>query len=520
MHDKVIKDDKFGLLPLRMAIMTVGAGRCLIYLVMLLVTTPSWAYKEGRLLGQSTSGQTVVFNLGHLDGLVEGDYAVIVKEIRSLDFKDLRLVPVAKARNIKVNSTHSIWILYKIFDPELLVKADPYLVLMESQMLLGRRDPRFGRISVVTDKNKTSLQIKQTLSEDKDRLSKLKTQYPEIETLHEKDLRSDADGELIDVESWKKVNNDRYRTALYKGPHQEDFRRQLKLATFEKLVTAYLKKVNDPDFNYETFYIDQMRDSFSNEFRQKTNFQTEYESFLSRQAQKAVEDAKLFRSLLEKGEAWSEDFSDDELRAILNQVSVLQERDRKILVMTEPKRFTLYFAAGLNLTDAQTNKDSYRRRNSYSTEVDFEGIPLIKHERLERFTLNASFRINKTALETAQYNSNMDELSFATGLNWYPVYSPYAVEAPAIFMGIYLRSGTATLNSPTLNQNAHYTVYSLPGVRAGLKFNFKNNVGLRMALSMEKLKLDQYKKSDLNSILPDQVNLVEGKMSLALAYLF
>jgi hypothetical protein len=263
-----------------------------------------------------------------------------------------------------------------------------------------------------------------------------------------------------------------------------------------------------------------MRDSFSNEFRQKTNFQTEYESFLSRQAQKAVEDAKLFRSLLEKGEAWSEDFSDDELRAILNQVSVLQERDRKILVMTEPKRFTLYFAAGLNLTDAQTNKDSYRRRNSYSTEVDFEGIPLIKHERLERFTLNASFRINKTALETAQYNSNMDELSFATGLNWYPVYSPYAVEAPAIFMGIYLRSGTATLNSPTLNQNAHYTVYSLPGVRAGLKFNFKNNVGLRMALSMEKLKLDQYKKSDLNSILPDQVNLVEGKMSLALAYLF
>ncbi len=501
--------------------MTIIKGMWISLVLLLVTVTPVWSLSGARLLGQSKSGQTALFNLGVHDGVVEGDYAVIVKEIRDLKTRDLRIIPVAKAKNIKVTTQNSVWILYKFYDAELMVKGQKYLVLTESQMLSGRRDPRFGRISVVTQKDKASFQAKQTLSDDKQRLSKLEPLYPEIATLHEKEERNDLDGDLIDIEVWKKVNHDRYRTALYKSPHEVDFRRELRLSTFEKMVTAYLKKVNDPKFSYDAFYDEQMKSEFYNEFRKRSNFSTEYEQFLSYQAQKAVSDAKLYRSILEKGESWSEDFTDEELKAVLTEVSVLQEKDRRQYVIADPQRYTAYIAYGMSVTDAQTEKDpGYRRDGRYSVELDFEGIPLLKHEVLERFTLNGTVRINKTALESENTNARVDELSLSAGLNWYPLYPPYAIEAAAVFVGTYIRSGTASVEAPSADEKSNYTVLTLPGFRAGIKYNFLNKVGLRIAINLETMNLDRYEQSKFDSILPDQTTLVEGKMNFALAYSF
>lgn len=488
---------------------------------MTLAVVPAFAMSEARLLGQSSSGQTALLNLGIHDGVKEGDFAVIVKEVRSLDNRDLRIVPVAKAKNVKLGTQNSVWILYKIYDSELLVKGQAYLILTESQMLSGRRDPRFGRISVVTEKDKTVLQARQALQEDKDRLSKLKEMYPEIQPLHEKEMRSDADGELLDVEGWRKFKNDKYRAALYKSPNQEDFRRELRLATFEKIVMAYLKKINDPKFNYDEFYDNQMKNMFAQEFREKSSFTTEYENFLSVQAQKAVEDAKLYRAVLEKGESWSEDFSDEELKVVLKEVSVLQEKDRRSYVMAEPKRYTSYLTYGMNMTDAQTEEDSgYRREGNYAVEAELEGTPFLKHETLERITLFGTLRTNKTAFEAESKNAKMDEVSFSVGANWYFLYPPYAVEAPSMFLGTYIRSGTATVEAPSVGEKANYTVLALPGVRAGMKYNFKNRIGVRIAFNLETLQLDRYETSKLGSILPDQTDLVEGKLNFAIAYSF
>jgi hypothetical protein len=493
----------------------------LIILMLLGVSASAWGLTGARLIGLSTSGSTALFNLGLHDGVKEGDFAVIVKEIRSLETSDLRIVPVAKAKNIKITTNSSVWILYKMYDANLLTKGEKFLVLSETHLLSGRRDPRLGRISVATEKDKIASETMATLSDDKDRLSKLKVLYPEVQTLHEKESRSDNDFDLIDVEGWRKMGQDRHRTALYKSPHQMDFRRELRLSTFEKLVTAYLQRVNDPGFNYDKFYDEQKKTVFANEFREKTNFNTEYEEYLSLQARKAVENAKLYRSLLEKGESWSEDFSDEELKVVLGKVSVLQEKDRRTFVVSDPKKYTLFIGYGMTVNDAQTDKDAdYRREGPYSVDLDFEGIPVIKHETLERFTLNASVRTNKTAFEAQNKNASVDELSVSAGMNWYPLYAPHAHEAPAIFIGAYIRSGTAAAEAPAAQEKSNYTLLAMPGFRGGMKYNFKNNVGLRFAFSMETLKLDRYEQSKFGSILPDQADIVEAKMNFALAYSF
>ena len=490
-------------------------------LLALVVTSNAKALSGARLINQSSSGNTALFNLGIHDGVKEGDYAVIVKEIRSLESRDLRLVPVAKARNVKINTGHSVWILYKIYDRELLNKGDKYLILSESLMLSGRRDPRFGRISVISDKDKVSQQTKQALAEDKDRLSRLKKLYPEISPNHERDMRSDGDGELIDVEEWQKIKGTKYRTALYKSPYQQDFKRQLRLETFQKLVTAYLQKVNDPKFNYDQFYDEQKKSAFANEFRVRSNFDSEYENFLSYQAQKATSDAKLYRSILEKGDRWSEDFSDEEMRAVLNSVSVLQEKDRKEFVMSKPNRYTVFVGYGMGFNDSQSEKDTgYRRDHLYQVDLDFEAVPLLKHPTLERLTFNASVRSNKTAFESEQQNVSFDETSFTLGANWFPLYASYATEAPVIFLGLYVRSGWGHAVAPTVNEKANYTVLAAPGFRAGLRYNFRNNVGIRLMGSLESLSLDSYEQSKTNSVLPATTSIPDGKLNFALAYSF
>lgn len=53
---------------------------------------------EVRLLSQSASGQTIMLNIGHLEGVKTGEFAAILKPIRSPQEIDLRMVPVGKAK--------------------------------------------------------------------------------------------------------------------------------------------------------------------------------------------------------------------------------------------------------------------------------------------------------------------------------------------------------------------------------------------------------------------------------------
>ena len=87
-------------------------------------------------------------------------------------------------------------------------------------------------------------------------------------------------------------------------------------------------------------------------------------------------------------------------------------------------------------------------------------------------------------------------------------------------MGAYLRSGTATVEAPVVDQKANYTLLSVPGFKAGMRYNFKNKFGLRVALTMESLNLYRYEQSSLTTILPEKATLFETKMNFGLAYSF
>lgn len=487
----------------------------------MLFVAPVYALNEVRLLNISSSGQTAVFNLGSFDGVKEQDFAVIVKEIRSLDSVDLRLIPVARARNVKINTDASVWILYKVFDPELLVRGDKFLILSETELLNGRRDPRFSRLTTVGRMKQSPTQIaKGGLSNDQKAMVKLKGKYKEGRKLHDEKAIINEDGTLVDLERWEGLKGERYRVALYKSPSQEDFRREMRLATFEKLVTNYLRQINDPNFNYDRFYEEQMRTEYANEFRKQSNSNTEYKSYVEQRSAQYKNDLKIRRFQLENGDVWSEDFSDEELKENLKSISAFQEKDRREYLVANPPKYSVFLDYGFIINDSQTDSDPYQRNGRASIEAGFEFIPFLKHRTLERFSLFGSLRRNQTAFETDGTNAGVDEVSLTAGANWYPLYTAYTVEAPVFFIGTFLRSGYATVAAPTPGDKANYTVLSVPGLWGGLRYNLRSGVGLRVLAAMETLNLDRYEANKEGSILPDSTRLVEARVSFGLNYMF
>ena len=491
----------------------------LLFIAHLVVTVPSWALTESRLLATSSSGRTALFNIGLQDGIKDGEFAIILKQIREINVRDLKVVPVAKARNIKINADSSVWVLYYIYDAELLAKGDKFSFFTEGHALKGRRQPKISRLKIISNKAKVKEQIRTELNQNKDSISKLKGKYEELTPLKGHDEISDSDAELIDVSVWNQNKDNRHQTSIYKSANKKEFQRQFQLSTFEKLVSAYLKKVNEPDFNYDAFYEEQKKSDFANEIKVSSSFNTEYEEFLKSQTRKREEDARLYRSLLEKGESWSEDFSDEEVRTILGDVSVLHEKDRRKFVISNPNRYAASIDLGLFLTDSQTEKDAYRRSSRRSFEVLYEGIPFLKHPSLERFSIEGGIRQSQSAFSESNYNIATNETSFSLGLNWYPTFSPYTVEAMVLFFGLYLRRGVVDASITSQSDSGKFTLTSSPGLKAGVKYNMRNNFGFRLLFNLENQNYDKF-ESEVISNLPTTKYLIESKLSVGLSYLF
>jgi len=431
-----------------------------------------YAQVEGRLLSQSSSGQTAVFNLGKHDSVAEGDYAVLVKEIGEEGAKKLRVVPVAKARNIKTSIYQSVWVLYHIYDPKLLKIGDKYSVFTDRNILKGQVDPKVSQTTLIVDPENKSEVVKSYLVEDKNRLAKKQDSYKVNEVIHGPEIISNTDFNLVDVDEWRQQNKTRYRSSIFKSSRPQDF-------------------------------------------------MNEYEHFLYEQSKVTGLEAKMYKEILDRGEAWSEDFTDEELSRVLNQVSILDEKERRDQAASRPFAHSVSFEYGKILTNAQSDNDlTYMNKDLKFYGLDFEFFPFLKLQKFDKFSISVNPQYTNSAFFATQRNVNLTHYSSTFGFNWYLNQIPYKIHFPILFVGAFGRIGYGTASSPLTSDQAKYNVISVPGLRAGAKMNFKNRLSLRLVTTIETLKLERYEINKTGTYLDERYNLLESKLVLALSYLY
>lgn len=470
----------------------------------------------------SKSRKTISVNTGFASKIVENDYGVLVKK-ESKSTKEALYKPVAKVRVIKVYSGSSIWIAYKTFMPEEIKAGNRLFLFSESAFLEGRRKQLDTKRTKLITKEGKPAEVKDFLLEG-DNLAKKDDQYQVLAKPLKKEVHFDKEVDLVDIDKWEKQPDTEkyYMQGIYRSPYAKDFAKRKRVHTFEKMVVALLNKYNNPTFEYDEFYREQRRDGGSgDDFQSRSAFTNFMDSYEKRLANRQAKTEKFMQQLEDKGDAWSSDYSDEELSEVLNNISIAQERQRRKKLIAFKYNYQLAAAMHLNLLNNEnTNDPRTSEHNKYDIDVAWEGYYFKKLQALEQFTLELSARRSQDGLYTGDANVKTTEYSGALHLNWYPYHLPNMVGVNIPYIGVLVRAGFATLYSTYLGEQGNYQVIGFPGFRGGIKYNFKNSYGIRFTGTFERIRFERLVRSDDAGVLPNRVYHLDGKLGIGITKFF
>ena len=467
----------------------------------------------------SSSGKTVVVNSGHVSNLKENEFGILLKKEINADKKTV-FKPVARLRAVKVYAAQSVWISYKTFLPKELHKGRGLFLFTENEVLKGRADISIKRLKLVTGDN-TAKELAEFLVEG-DNLRQ-KSGYKPITTTHEKKLILDKDVELIDIDKWKPTDfgGSKKTVSIYRSPYANQFSERKRVETFEKVMVAFLNKYNNPSFDYDEFYKEQKRNRYSNVFQEKSVAQTYNDLYEKKILDKVAKEEKFQSNIKKKGEAWSDDYSDEELSELLNDINVVSEKQRRRKLVAYKYNSQAYVSAGFNLLNNESKNDSETSGSSRSDfELAWEIFLLKQYNNFKQFTFEISLRQAKDSFDGGTLNVRSTENSMGIHINWYPYNGPEVVERNIVYVGLLTRFGYSRLVNDTTGEEGNYQVSTLPGIRAGLKYNFKNSYGVRLTTGLENIKVSRITRSADEGELPNNASYLEGKIGIGLSKFF
>jgi len=472
---------------------------------------------EARLLSKSSSAQTILLNIGDLEQVKTGDYAVLMRRVRAQDVMAFRIIPIAKGRVVRTGRNRSIWFLYDIPDKSQLVLRDTYLITTESMSISGRRELENTRLNVVDEKQDLPSNFAAKNEGDKNLLALRKKEYTSVRETHKLGEAPEKDGVLYDASMYVtegKNGEMKFPRALWRSPYEKDFAKQKRLETFEKIVSVYLERVNDPLFNYGDFYWRHFR-SESGQLSAMRSYQNTYDQLLEEENKSLTKEAAQYRELLEKGQAWSAEYSDEELAAMMNKIGIVYEQDRRRTIATKLYNWQLMGSLGLNMLDNENRADQENASKAkWNFELGGEWFPVPRAESLQKFSLWSFVRYVRDGVSVGQLNAQSTEYSLAVGGTWHMLHSPFMFDRNIPFISVGFRTGVNRL--ATTGEEANYDMNSFPTIVAGIKYNFRSGMGLRVGVGFEKLQLEQTKSNNLNAVLPQREDIVEARLNLGL----
>lgn len=459
-------------------------------------------------------------NRGVDEGVKENDHGVFVGIVR-LKGKDPQYHPIAKGRVVKLTNGRSVWVLYKVLDKKMISRKQELFLLNESKLLEGRKKLTFDRNLLVGSKRNLKKNVKDYLEEGNE-LAKKKDEYKVIKVNHKKQKAYEKDITLIDVNRWEEDQfSGRYKKkAIFQSANAKEFSRRKNIQTYEKMVAQMLSKFNRPGTNSEFILAEQKRGS-SGLLPEKGVYGNTYSRYIEAE-QKAIRDKKKFYAdIANKGDTWSDDYSDEELSDVLYNIGRLKEKERRSELLAYRYNYQAYGSFGVNLINNENLNDAENTEDSkYDLEVGLEGYLFKEFDRFKRFTLELSLRRAQDSYFGGVVNVVSNELSAAGQINWYPFGNPNSIETNIVYVGMLFRYGLSRVSIKSTEEEGNYQVTSLPGLKIGLKYNFANTIGFRLAYGVEQINAERIVKSADNGNLPDRAQYIEGRLSVGVSKFF
>lgn len=471
----------------------------------------------------STSRKTLLINKGSNNNIQFNDYGILLKKFDEQGRSIYK--PIAKLKAVKVFGETSIWISFKVFMPEYIIQGENLMLFSESALLEGRTSLKVTRSTLIGHESDIKTQVKDSFKEDTKGLSKKEHKYRIEQNLHDREKHYESDAQLIDLEVWEdKVGDKNYKgVPLYKSPYAKEFSDRKRVETFEKMVVAFIRKYDDPKFTMAGLYYQQRKDKNLDMFRASLASGSYYDKYLDGEKKAKEKEEKIFADLRDKGEGWSDGYSDEELGELVYNVGAIKERERRQEIAAKQFDHQLYGNFGLNLINNEnlSDSDNNSEQSKYDLEFGWEFYFLKKVKYLDRFSFELSGRRSTDAFTIGDgYNVTSLEYSIAAHINWYPFVKANILEQNIVYIGILFRTGLSRLALSQTQEEGNYQVGTFPGFRAGIKYNFSNGYGVRLMAGYENITLSRIVREYDKGFLPDRENYLEGKISIGLSKFF
>lgn len=469
--------------------------------------------------------ETLVLNVGSLDGYVEGELAEIVKEIGEYNFPDSK--KLGRIELVKIFPKYSYWQFNEgsISERELKNTDGSWTELG----LIRHHSAVSGRALDI--KNKIRLFERETMPEMAIEDKEIPTQLRQV-----KDYMPLKD-EVFEVESLKRadvevINNDyliKKSGTVHSEEHLEELEElyapTLKVVKKEPVEKAVAKDIAESlaknveqnkertKYGIKDFYSEQEKVPETKDIRKKISTISVYDQEKERKFEESMISKRALKKMDRDKERWSQDMDDKVLRRYFVQNGIEAEYNRRERALNELEGHEVWvkFFGGLNRNTNEVD-DNYQRMNyalSVGYNLHFSRISdELKNWSLDLYLENA---VNFYAIND-EFNAEAKDLFAGTILNYYFLNNPLTLNRFIGHVGVGMKIGQGDAATVDINRTYSYQIVGLPTLSGGFKYRFRAgdlsretaNVGAAAAIGFQYERLN-YSAAELlenNEIYP------------------
>jgi hypothetical protein len=462
-----------------------------------LFSASSYAITQGAiLLAVSSSSQSVLIDIGSLDGVKVGERAKFLVPLNQKTSGDpnekIKASVLAVAEAVKVNESGSYWRLKR------LGGENSYQGVLKKRLRLRvmrmKRDPRRPFITRQTVKvadrlkGQSVIGVNESAGIPEDLIFAQSTPRQEV-ALSKTTATKRQDIEVVVKKSWVPS------TAEYDEEFEDSFlgrstpavgnyalsersKKEVGLEIWNKTTTGVQNKYNHLKYGLNALYRDSIDDDGTGINESIDGHVFSNRGDLEKLDQVAVRNA--LKRVKKNPYRWSQDLNDEELRQFVVESGIVTEVEKQKRALREKLSHEVILRYTTPLQSSTVVEGQGNQGLGYSLAIAYEFALSHLSEKWRPFSLEFELESLLSYHDIGGTNARFSELNGKLHLNWYFLRPPTMISRFMPFASLGFKRGSASVKSEDLS----YTSGSLFSTRLGVKYRMSAGDGRRKHLAM------------------------------------
>jgi hypothetical protein len=461
-------------------------------LLVLIYSSSLWAQKnrsidaswEAKILEMSASKQSFLLDLGSLDGIKVGDYAIIYTV--EGDFEHPHPVKKGLIEAIKSMGKISYWIVRSKEANYNLNRNTQVKIAKSDEILRGLRPLKYKKQLLFHDKRDLPQNFTQEVPES---LIKKEEDHKIQQVIVETKWQHDEDGRILKYVDTKNTEKRKYDENLL-SEIESIYLETPKDFITGKTVKEYKKDVFENYMEQSFAHYNRYNGIEELHYVAPSGFKDRKESLINRGA---------VAKMKSEGALWSRDMNDDELRHYMVDSGIAQEEERRHKALHKKTGNEFLARLLFGAEDNTTTVDEQLHGTSFGGMLGYEFHLMRTTPDAESFTFEFNIGQDTNFYDFGGVNVKSKENYYKVGANYYLYNSPADLQKYLWYIGLGIKKGSSLITSATQEGRTPFSFTSFPSYQLGLKYRFKAGdvpeevmkvgMGINLAMIYEKLKL-------------------------------